>query len=288
MSGSLNSDVTNVAAQVALSSLNATTSNLNQAQKEISTGLSVSDATDNGAAYAIAQRVRSDVGALTTANNQLGNAQGLLSVTNSSLTDISNTLNSARNVLVSLSDGNTTGTQRTQYASQYQQLVSQIKSYITDSSYNGKSLIGDLGSNSLTSVNVVRNESGGTYNLATFSGSSLYHAITNSAAVVSTGATAGSNIAALLTNGGTFIKELNSVANALNKLGSQTNYVTNQISYNTDKINSLNTGLGALVDADLAQESAQLTSLQIQQQLGTQSLTIANQAPSTLLKLFQG
>jgi flagellin len=40
------------------------------------------------------------------------------------------------------------------------------------------------------------------------------------------------------------------------------------------------------VDADLAQESAQLQSLQIKQQLGTQALTIANQAPLTLLKLY--
>jgi flagellin len=100
--------------------------------------------------------------------------------------------------------------------------------------------------------------------------------------------TAQSNIAALLTNGGSFISQLTSVATALNKYGSETNYLTNQISYNSDKINALNTGLGALVDADLAQESAQLQSLQIKQQLGTQALTIANQAPLTLLKLYGG
>jgi flagellin len=70
-------------------------------------------------------------------------------------------------------------------------------------------------------------------------------------------------------------------------VGSETNYVNNQVSYNSDKIDALNTGLGSLVDADLAKESARLQSLQIRQQLGTQSLSIANQSPAALLSLFK-
>jgi flagellin len=65
------------------------------------------------------------------------------------------------------------------------------------------------------------------------------------------------------------------------------NYVNTQITFNNDKIDALNSGLGALVDADLAKESAQLTALQIRQQLGTQALSLANQAPQTLLSLFK-
>ena len=80
---------------------------------------------------------------------------------------------------------------------------------------------------------------------------------------------------------------MNAVGTALNAIGSSTNYVNNQISYNSDKIDALNTGLGSMVDADLAKESALLQSLQIQQQLGTQALTLANQAPQTLLSLFK-
>ena len=282
----LNSIITNVGAQVALSSLDSINSQLAVAQKQISTGYRVADATDNGAAYAIAQRVRSDVSALTSANQQLGNVQGLLGTTSSALNDISNTLNSARDVLVKLADANTTGTQRTQYASQYQALAAQIRSFIADAGYNSKSLIGDIGGASVNSVNVVRNESGGTYNIATFSGSALYNGITFSAQIASTTTTAAKSIAALITNGGSFIKQLNSVANALNKYGSETNYVTNQISYNSDKMNALTAGLGSLIDANLAKESAVLQSLQIQQQLATQSLTVANQAPQSLLKLY--
>ena len=94
-------------------------------------------------------------------------------------------------------------------------------------------------------------------------------------------------MAALITATGTFLNQFNSVNNALNTVGSETNYVNNQVSYNTDKIDSLNSGLGSLVDADLAQESAQLQSLQIRQQLGTQTLSIADQAPAALLTLFK-
>jgi flagellin len=70
-------------------------------------------------------------------------------------------------------------------------------------------------------------------------------------------------------------------------VGSETNYINNQVSYNADKIDSLNSGIGSLVDADLAKESAQLQSLQIRQQLGTQTLSIADQAPAALLTLFK-
>jgi flagellin len=82
-------------------------------------------------------------------------------------------------------------------------------------------------------------------------------------------------------------QQISSVENELNYYGMATNYVNNQISYNSDKIDALNTGLGALIDSNLAQESAQLQALQIQQQLGTQALSMANQAPSTLLSLFK-
>jgi flagellin len=94
-------------------------------------------------------------------------------------------------------------------------------------------------------------------------------------------------VAALISASGTFINQMNSVGKALNTVGSSTNYVTKQISYNNDKIDAMNSGLGAMVDADLAKESAQLQSLQIRQQLGTQALSLANQAPQSLLSLFK-
>jgi flagellin len=282
----LNSVNTNIGATVALQSLEQTNAQLAGVQKQISTGYRVADAIDDGAAYAVAQRVRSDVGALTSANQQLGNVQGLLQTTVTGLNDISNTMNSARDVLVKLADGNTQGQQRTQYIQQYQSLMANIKTFIQDASYNGKTLIGNLTGSTGTfgSVAVVRNEAGATYGISTFNGSALFNSIN----FTSTQLNGASTVAGLIgtSSSATFINQLNTLGTQLNKYGAAVNYVTNQINYNNDKIDALNNGLGSLVDADLAKESAQLQSLQIRQQLGTQALSIANQAPQSLLKLF--
>ena len=285
MSGTLNSINTNVGAMVALESLNATTTQLNATQKQISTGYAVADATDNGASYAVAQRVRSDVSALTTANQQLGGVQGLVSTTSTSLNDIQNTMSSMRDVLVSLASSNVSGNQRTQYEAQYKSLLANVKSFVQDASYNGKTLIGNItgSTGTFSSVSVVRNEVGSTYGIGTFSGSKLYGSIN----FTSTQLAGAGTVAALITSTGTFLNKFNSVGSALNTYGSNTNYVTNQITYNSAKIDSLNAGMGALIDANLAQESAQLQALTIRQQLGTQALTLANQTPNTLLTLVK-
>jgi flagellin len=266
---------------IALQSLGATQTAMAAAQKQISTGYRVSDATDDGAAYAVAQSVRTSVSALTSANQQLGNVQGLLSVTNTSLNDVSNTLSQLNSVLVKLADGNTQSTQRSQYMSQYNSLVTQISAYFSEATYNQKSLVAGTtaGGIQFGRTAVVQDDQGSTYAIATFSGSSLVSNLNPAASFTSTSAQS------FLQN--TMAQQISSVENELNYYGMATNYVNNQISYNSDKIDALNTGLGALIDSNLAQESAQLQALQIQQQLGTQALSMANQAPSTLLSLFK-
>ena len=176
---SLNSVNTNVGAMIALQSLNKTNESLAAVQKRISTGQRVADSTDDGAAYAVAQSVRSTIGGLTTANQQLGSVQGLLATTQSGLNDVSKTMASMRDVLVTLSDANVTGTMRTQYQAQYTSLADNVKSFIQDAGYNGKTLIGDIAgsSGSFGRVATVRNESGASYGLATFGGKAMYNAI---------------------------------------------------------------------------------------------------------------
>jgi len=281
----LNSVNTNMSAMVALQSLDATNSALQTVQRQVSTGYRVSDAVDDGAAYAIAQGIRSTVGALTSANQQLGNVQGLLSTTESGLNNISNLMGSMRAVLVKLSDSSTTGSDRTNYSSQYASMLANVQTFIQDANYNGKTLIGNTtGSNgTFARVAVARNDTGSSYGIATFSGSAMYGSI----AFNSAGLAGAATVAALITASGTFITMFNKVGEALNTVGSEVNYVNNQVSYNSNKIDSLNSGVGSLVDADLAKESAQLQALQIRQQLGTQSLSIANQAPAALLNLFK-
>ncbi len=250
----LNSINTNMGAMVALESLNSTNTQMNAAQKQISTGYRVADATDDGAAYAVAQRVRADVNALTTANQQLGGVQGLVQTTLSSLNNVQTLMSSMRDTLVELGNSSLSSTQRSQYQTQYTTYASQLKGFVQDANYNGKTLIGNItGSNGVfSSVTVVRNEVASTYGIATFSGSALYNKITLSALMTST--TSAASIAKLITNTGTFNTQYNNIGTALNNYGSAENYVTTQVTYNSDKINSLNSGLGSLVDADMAQK----------------------------------
>jgi flagellin len=298
MSGGVNSVQTNAGAMIALNSLEETNSQLAVTEKQVSTGYRVADSTDDGAAYAIALTVRSTVGALNSANQQLGNVQGLLGTTQSGLNSISTTMGSMRDILVKLSDGNVLANDRKNYVSAYQSMLAQVKTYIQDADYNGKNLIGNVASmtganGTFGTVNVARNEAGSTYSIATFDGAALYNAITFTAALGLGDAAMAVSMQAKIagpvgaTPAGTFITEMDTLGKGLNTVGSEINFVNNQVSYNSSKIDSLNSGLGAMVDADLAKESAQLTALQIRQQLGTQALSLANQAPQALLSLFK-
>ena len=90
-----------------------------------------------------------------------------------------------------------------------------------------------------------------------------------------------------LQSGGDFKTIESAIADAMNQFGSDSNYIDGQVKYNKDKADALEGGLGALIDADLAKESAKLQALQIRQQLGTQALSISNQSPQMLLSLFR-
>ena len=158
---SLNSVNTNISAQVALQSLNMTSSELQATQKRISTGYRVADAADDGAAYAVAQRVRADVGALTSVNDQLGNAKGLVTTSLSALGKISDSVNQAQKLLVQIASNGTTQDQRDQYVTSYKAIVSQVADYVDNSKYNGQSLLGSTaGAVVGTSKSVISSETG--------------------------------------------------------------------------------------------------------------------------------
>ena len=274
----LNSINTNLGAQVALQSLNRTTDELASVQKRISTGYRVADAKDDGAAYAVAERVRGEIAATTSANEQLGGAKGLIDVTSSSLQNVSTSLSKLKEITVKLADGSITSEQRTQYQAQAKELTNNVKAFVTDATYNGQNLLKSGGA----SVNVVTNGSGSSYTVSAYDAeANIFDGISDANTY-----TAGDAAAALTTTGALGAAITNTLTQ-LNTFGSYSNYVDTQISFNKDKIDAMETGMGALVDADLAKESARLQALQIRQQLGTQSLGIANQAPQVLLSLFR-
>jgi flagellin len=138
MVGSVN---TNVGAQIALQNLNVTGADLASVQKRNSTGLRVSDANDNGAVFAIAQGLRSDISAISTVNGQLGAAKGYLQVALAATTSIQNSLAEIRGVLLQLADQNVTGNARTQLNAQYATLFLSTQNTAFGATYNGINLL---------------------------------------------------------------------------------------------------------------------------------------------------
>ncbi len=298
---SLNSVNTNIGASIALSSLNSTNSTLAATQKAIATGYRVSDATDDGAAFAVAQKVRSDVGALTSVNQQLGSAKGLVTTALTSLTSISGSVTAAKALLVKIGDTSISNDERSNYIASFKELVSGVADYVDGASYNGQTLLGTAtGPVAATAKQVINNESGATSTLTAEDVSTLPNTLaaligstfSRSAGVDSfgtvTASAAQTTAVAALQAGASFDVAQNALGSQLNQAGADSNYLDTQITFNGSKIDSLNNGLGALVDADLTKDSAVLQSLQIKQQLGTQALSIANQAPQSLLSLFKG
>ena len=274
----LNSVNTNAGAMVALQSLNRTNNELTTTQKRISTGYRVSDAKDDGAAFAVAQTVRADVAGLTAANEQLGGTKGILDTALSGLNKVSETMTSVHETLVRLADDTLSAEQRAQYETQYEALRTQITNFIDDATYNSRTLLSTTAPEG-GDIATTRNETGTTYTLTAVDGAGTL--------IVAAAPTDAAAAQAALADGGDFETVQSAISDALNQFGSDSNYLDAQVEYNKDKVDALESGLGALIDADLAKESARLQSLQIRQQLGTQSLSIANQAPQTLLSLFQ-
>ena len=334
----INSVQTNVGAMVALQSLNRTNEEMALTQKRISTGFRVADAKDDGAAYAVAQRVRGDIAGLGAANEQLGSTKGLIETTMGALNETSKNLEKMRVTLTKLSGDILSDSDRATYTKDFENLVNQTNRALGDASYNSRSLIGTQDSNKSASsvpsnTGVVRNERGGTLAITGVNGADLTFdtrvatggreitpgtyasptafsfnggtAMTSEQARVMLGSgdsSAGGPLAntmaaygddanfgggAAASNIKTFATVEKAVNTALSKFGADARDIEGALSTNRQKMDSMESGLGSLVDADLAKESARLQALQIRQQLGTQALSIANQAPQALLSLFR-
>jgi flagellin len=276
---SFNSVNTNRQAVFALQSLNLTNAELGGVQKRVSTGYRVADAKDDGGAFAVAQAVRSDVAGVTAVGEQLGGVKGVLQTTFASLSVVSDTMKQVRATLTRLADGAINGDQRAQYNTQYTLLTQQISDFIDDATYNGRTLLNTSTAAGGGNITGIRNEGGGTFTVQAVNGATLK---------LSTTAPASSTAAqAMIATGGAFDVIDGLISTALNRFGADMQYVENQIVYNSKKVDAMNDGLGALVDADLAKESSKLQALQTRQQLGIQTLGIANQGPQVLLSLFR-
>lgn len=275
----MNSINTNSAAVIALQSLSATNAQMATTQKRVSTGYRVGDARDDGGAFAVAQAVRSDVAGIIAVGEQLGGVKGILQTTFAALSVVSDTMKQIRAVLTRLADAAISADQRVTYGAQYDLLADQVAKFLDDAIYNGRTLLSTEPLQNGGNITAIRNESGGTFTIEAVDGATLK--------MPATAPTSSDIATSWIVSGGQFDQRDKAISRALNEFGAAMAFVDNQIKYNSQKVDALEGGLGALVDADLAKESSSLEALKVRQQLGVQTLGLANQGPQVLLGLFR-
>ncbi len=269
---------TNYGAMVALQNLNSTQAMLAQTDNRISTGLAVSGPKDNGAVWAVAQNMRADVASLASVTTSLNNATSAADVAVSAGQAISDLLTQMKAKALAASDSSLDANSRAAYNADFVALRDQISSIVSNASFNGVNLI----DGSTLKVEALANAKGDAFITVTARDLSLGSANVTVAATstVSTAAKASSMISTVETS-------INALNLALAQLGTDSKKLGIQQTFVSNLSDSLTQGIGNLVNADMAKESANLTALQTKQQLGIQALSIANQAPAAILALFR-
>lgn len=271
---------TNESALLALQNLNKTNRELAETQNRINTGLKVSGAKDNGAIYAIAQNLRSDVTGLVAVKQSLDRGISAATVALSAGESISDLLLDLKAKAAAASDLGLDAQSRAALNNEFVSLRDQITTIVKNAEFNGTNMIMNGGA----AISALANDDA--TSVITVSAQDLSLTGTNIAITATTTlgstATSSASVLALIES---------SIANvnaALGRLGTGVKSLETHEIFVAKLSDTIEVGIGNLVDADLARESARLQALQIKQQLGTQALAIANGAPRSILSLFQG
>ena len=274
----LNSVNTNVGALVALQNLNSTNAQLNQVQSRINTGKKVSSAKDNGAVWAIAQSQSATSNSLNAVKDSLQRAQSTIDVAVAAGESVSDLLTQMKEKALAASDASLDSTSRSALNEDFKALRDQIAKAVSNADFNGTNLIKSGG----TDIAALANADGSSK--ITVAAQSLAlggsNVTVSSTGTIGTVTTATAMIATVTTS-------IANVGSALAKLGTGSKALDSHLTFIGKLQDSLDAGVGNLVDADLAKESAKLQALQTKQQLGVQALSIANQSTSSLLGLFR-
>lgn len=268
---------TNAGAMVALQNLNATNQSMNEVQNRINTGLKVAGAKDDGGTFAIAQRMRAQVAGYGVVQQSLDRTRSVVDVALAAGEGISDLLIEMKEKALAASDVSLDAASRTALNEDFKALRDQIGKMVSTAEFNGTNLI----NNSVTSISALANQDGSSTISIIDENLSLGGGVVTLAAAASMeSAGAASTIA------GTISTSLNNLNQSLARLGTAAKSLEIHKGFVQQLTDSLETGIGNLVDADLAKESARLQSLQVKQQLGVQALSIANQAPQTIMSFF--
>ncbi|MBO6796794.1 flagellin [Maricaulis sp.] len=268
---------TNAGAMVALQNLNATNQSMNEVQNRINTGLKVAGAKDDGGTFAIAQRMRAQVAGYGVVQQSLDRTRSVVDVALAAGEGISDLLIEMKEKALAASDVSLDAASRTALNEDFKALRDQIGKMVSTAEFNGTNLI----NNSVTSISALANQDGSSTISIIDENLSLGGGVVTLAATASF-ASAG----AAGTLAGTISTSLNNLNSSLARLGTAAKSLEIHKGFVQQLSDSLETGIGNLVDADLAKESARLQSLQVKQQLGVQALSIANQAPQTIMSFF--
>ena len=273
-----NSVNTNVGAMLALQNLNATNMELSQTQNRINTGKKVSTAKDNGAIWAIAQAQRAEIGALGAVKQSLDRAVSTVDVAMSAGESVSDLLLQMKEKALAAADTSLSATSRTALNEDFKALRDQITKIVSNATFNGSNLL-NTGAAAIAPLA----NADGTSKLTVAA-----EVMALGGAIVTLAATASFNTATIaLTLSGTVDTSISNVSAALARLGTKSKSLALHSTFVSKLSDTLQAGVGNLVDADLAKESAKLQALQTKQQLGIQALSIANTAPQPILSLFR-
>jgi flagellin len=269
---------TNPGAMIALQNLNKTNMELQTVQQRINTGLAISSAKDNGGVYAIAQGMRADVGGYRAVSQSLDLAQSTVDVALAAGEAISDLMIEMKEKALAASDASIDTASRNALNEDFTALRDQIATIVANAEFNGTNLI----SNGDTDITALANADGS--NVITIGAEDL--SLTGTTLTISAGTSIATqtNASAAAAAIETSLDNLNS---SLARLGTGSKALEIHKTFVGKLSDALEKGIGNLVDADLAKESARLQSLQVKQQLGIQALSIANSAPSTILGYFR-
>ena len=275
----MNSVNTNAGAMIALQNLNATNKDLGVTQGRVNTGLKIANAKDNGAIWAIAQNQRAESASLNSVISSLQRGQSVADVAMSAGTAISDILVQMKEKVLAATEAGLSTASKAALSDEYKSLRDQIDTIANNATFDGVNLISTTSVNSASIKAIANADATATIDID--------HVVLSksNAKIAATLAT--------LTNGVTSadVKEvedaIQDVSSALSKLGTGAKALDTHMTNVMKLQDTLDAGVGNLVDADLAKESAKLQALQTKQQLGVQALSIANQSSSSLLGLFR-
>jgi len=279
---------TNVGAMAALQSLNETNKGLSQVQSRINTGLNVSSTKDDSASYTIAQGLRGDMGGLKAVSSSLSRAKSVTDVAVAGAEQISDVVNQMKAKAYQAADAGIDSSTRSALNSDFVALRDQITTIVNSSDFNGTNLLKGSGGTvtALQSLQDSDTSSATTWNPDSLSVANQGLDLGGTTITIASGGKIDTQAAAQAMVDTITVTQSN-LKTTLSALGAASRKIDAQATFTSKLSDTIEAGIGNLVDADLAKESAKLQALQVKQQLGVQALSIANQAPQTITSLFR-